>query len=211
MQTVTLENLLFEMSGVPLNPKLLSDTLLREGKAAEADMELLNRFAISVNRNSKSPYSNFKVSAAFLAGAVEDQGPYAGQYVFRVFKGVNVENAAYPSGLCAERTTINNLEAQYPGYPDIYGLSIYTPTKEPVTPCGACRQVLAEFLPPNTPIYSYCDGPEVARKSMAYYLPDAFTREALGMGKVENSTRGVLTPQIQLAQPWPGFQLTPTR
>ncbi|MFZ4548784.1 MAG: cytidine deaminase family protein, partial [Bacteroidales bacterium] len=65
------------------------------------------------------------------------------------FKGNNQENAAYPSGICAERVTVFSASALHPGIPvksiavvaktDIFNLSV------PVTPCGACRQVIAEY------------------------------------------------------------------
>ena len=101
-----------------------------------ADKELLYK-AIDASRNAYAPYSSFKVGAAVQ---LED-----GQ----IFTGNNQENAAYPSGLCAERAAIFYAQAQFPAIPvkaiAIYALPSDFSLKEPVTPCGACRQVMAEY------------------------------------------------------------------
>ena len=102
---------------------------------AAADAELLLQAHEAVN-NSYAPYSKFHVGAAVrLANGV-------------VIKGCNIENAAYPSGLCAERTALFAAQAQYPGVPvealAITALSEVTEVTEPVAPCGACRQVMVE-------------------------------------------------------------------
>ncbi len=87
--------------------------------------------------SSYSPYSNFKVGAAVLL----DNGV--------VVKGSNQENVAYPSGLCAERVAMFAASAQHPNIP-IKSIAITAKSKNfkidtPITPCGACRQVMAEY------------------------------------------------------------------
>ena len=87
-------------------------------------------------RHSYCPYSHFHVGAAAkLANGV-------------VIRGANQENAAYPSGLCAERTALFAAGAQYPDQPVVrLAIACYTDghfTKEPGSPCGACRQVMLE-------------------------------------------------------------------
>lgn len=84
-----------------------------------------------------APYSNFHVGAAVILA--NDM----------VFKGNNQENAAYPSGICAERVAVFSATSQYPGIP-IKSIAVVAKTKvfdhsNPVTPCGACRQVIAEY------------------------------------------------------------------
>jgi len=83
-----------------------------------------------------SPYSQFKVGAAVLL----DGGI--------IVTGNNQENAAYPSGLCAERIALFYANARYPELPvEAVAIAAYTDgcyTDEPVTPCGACRQVILE-------------------------------------------------------------------
>lgn len=92
--------------------------------------------ARKATESSYSPYSHFQVGAAIL---LEDG---------TIVMGSNQENAAYPSGLCAERVTIFSASAQYPGKA-MKALAIAAQTggsftKAPVTPCGACRQVMTE-------------------------------------------------------------------
>ena len=92
------------------------------------------RIAKEQTENSYSPYSHFRVGAAAkLANGV-------------VMRGANQENAAYPSGLCAERTALFAAGAQYPDQPVVrLAIACYTDghfTKEPGSPCGACRQVM---------------------------------------------------------------------
>ena len=99
------------------------------------DAELL-RLAHEVTNNSYAPYSKFHVGAAVrLANG-------------KVVTGCNIENAAYPSGLCAERVTLFAAQAQYPDVPvEALALTATAEGKtiaEPVAPCGACRQVMVE-------------------------------------------------------------------
>jgi len=87
--------------------------------------------------NAYAPYSNFNVGAALL---FED-----GQ----IITGNNQENAAYPSGLCAERVAIFYASSQYPNK-KIIAIAISATSKDqtlniPVPPCGACRQAMAEY------------------------------------------------------------------
>ena len=95
------------------------------------------KVAKEATQNSYAKYSHFCVGAAIR---LQDG---------RIMKGANQENAAFPSGLCAERTAICAAQANYPELP-IAALAIaakneYGFTGEPVTPCGACRQVILEI------------------------------------------------------------------
>ena len=99
------------------------------------DAELMRR-AHEATKNSYAPYSNFHVGAAVrLANGA-------------IVTGNNVENAAYPSGLCAERVAMFSAMAQYPGVPfEALAVTAHSATNtinEPVAPCGACRQVMVE-------------------------------------------------------------------
>ena len=101
-----------------------------------AEDRILCNAAIEAAKGSYAPYSHFNVGAAALL----DDGT--------IVKGANQENAAYPSGLCAERTAIFAAGAQYPQR-DIVCLAIAggpdgTLTPLPAAPCGACRQVMAQ-------------------------------------------------------------------
>ena len=100
------------------------------------DQELVAA-AIDAQKGSYSPYSNFQVGAALRL----DNG--------MIVKGANQENAAYPSGLCAERTAMFWAGANYPDAAmevlAIAGADKGVLCESPASPCGACRQVMAEY------------------------------------------------------------------
>lgn len=101
----------------------------------EEEQKLLQK-AMKATDNSYAPYSNFRVGAAVLM----DNGV--------IYIGANQENAAYPLGLCAERTAIFAANAQHPKN-KIVALAIAARNKDgfckvPVAPCGSCRQVMLE-------------------------------------------------------------------
>lgn len=104
-------------------------------EAQKEDLLLLNK-AKEVRKNAYAKYSNFKVGAAILL----DDGT--------IVVGSNQENAAYPSGLCAERVAIFSAAANYP-FSKIIKIAVVAgkdeENTEPVAPCGACRQVLLEY------------------------------------------------------------------
>ena len=89
--------------------------------------------AESARRNAYAPYSGFKVGAAILTQSAN------------VFTGTNVENASFGLTMCAERAAV--AAAVLAGERDFVSIAISTEGAEPAVPCGACRQVLAEFNP----------------------------------------------------------------
>ena len=115
--------------------------------------------ARSASRRAYAPYSRFHVGAAVLA----DDG--------RVFASANVENASYGLTSCAERNAV--FAAVFAGVRRIVAVAVHTPTGEPVSPCGACRQVIFEFGSDAT-VLSCCDGEGVLRWSIGQLLPGAF-------------------------------------
>lgn len=102
---------------------------------SEADREIVDA-ARSATANSYAVYSHFNVGAAVRLG----NGT--------IVRGTNQENAAYPSGICAERTTLFWANSQYPEEPvEVLAIAACTGGKElevPIPPCGACRQVILE-------------------------------------------------------------------
>jgi cytidine deaminase len=106
------------------------------------------------------PYSRFPVGAAVLSA----DGSIAG--------GCNVENASFGLASCAERNAIFRAVAD--GATSIVALVLYAPTKEPVAPCGACRQVLAEFGR-DAQVHCICDGPGSIDCVAHELLPHGFT------------------------------------
>ena len=119
--------------------------------------------ARAASAHAYAPYSRYRVGAAVLT----DDG--------RTFAAANVENASYGLSSCAERNAI--FAAVSAGVRSIVAVAIHTPTRQPVSPCGACRQVINEFGPSAT-IVSGCDGDgdgdDVRRWSLDDLLPGAF-------------------------------------
>lgn len=91
--------------------------------------------AIEASKKAYTPYSNFKVGAAILLKN--------GQYI----TGCNVENASYGLTNCAERTALFKMISEGYRKEDVIFMTIVGKTKEPISPCGACRQVMSELLP----------------------------------------------------------------
>lgn len=101
--------------------------------------EIINA-AIEGRKNAYAPYSKFKVGAA----AMLIDGT--------IIKGCNVESASYGLSSCAERNTVFSLISLGYDPKKIKLFCVVGDTLDPISPCGACRQVLAEFLNPKTPI-----------------------------------------------------------
>jgi cytidine deaminase len=108
--------------------------------------------------NAYAPYSGYAVGAAVLAASG------------RMYPGVNVENAAYPSGICAERAAVFN--AVGAGERQIVAVAVAT--ENGGTPCGSCRQVLSEFGPQADVILLDAVGRISAETTVADLLPRAF-------------------------------------
>jgi len=140
-----------------------------------ADVQDLMAKAVSVRKNAYAPYSKFRVGAAILL----DNG--------EIVLGSNQENAAYPSGLCAERTAIYYTGANYPDATilkmAISAASDTNPTLSPIPPCGACRQSIAEYeFKQNQPIEIYFMGESGAifkSDSLKNLLPLTFDKNFL--------------------------------
>ena len=106
------------------------------------------------------PYSKFKVGAALLS----KDG--------HVFHGCNIENAAYSMTNCAERTAL--FKAYSEGVTQFDSLVVVADTEGPVSPCGACRQVIAEFSDENTKVYLTNLKGDVTEWTIAQMLPGFF-------------------------------------
>jgi cytidine deaminase len=116
--------------------------------------------ALRARANAHAPYSGFKVGAALRSS----DG--------RVFAGCNVENVAYPEGTCAEAGAIAAMVAA--GARDIAEVLVVADSDPPVTPCGGCRQRLAEFAAPGVPVILAGLAGELARTTVGGLLPGAF-------------------------------------
>ncbi len=111
------------------------------------------------------PYSKFPVGAALLA---EDG---------TVYKGCNIENSAYSMTNCAERTAF--FKAVSEGVTKFKALAIVGDTEGPISPCGACRQVIYEFCDGSMPVYLTNLKGDVLETTVAELLPGAFSKEDL--------------------------------
>lgn len=123
--------------------------------------------ALTIRKNAYAPYSHFLVGAAVRTKTG------------RIFTGVNVENASYGLTLCAERAAI--VQAVTAGEREFSSLAVAVEASFPAAPCGACRQVLAEFGVPE--IILCTTDKQIKVFSLADLLPEAFRKENLPGGK----------------------------
>ena len=118
--------------------------------------------ARDVRKNAHAPYSNFKVGAAIRTASGT------------VYQGCNVENVAYPEGTCAEAGAIAAMVAG--GDLELAEVCVIADSPTPVTPCGGCRQKLAEFGKGDVRVTMMTlEGTELVM-TLAELLPGAFTQ-----------------------------------
>ena len=123
----------------------------------------LKQAALKIRENAYAPYSGFQVGVALRSSSGE------------VYTGVNVENAAYPEGTCAEAGAIARMIAA--GDRKITAVYVVADGAEPVPPCGGCRQKLAEFSAPDVPVTMATISGIEKTLTVAQLLPGAFTPE----------------------------------
>ncbi|QPA29939.1 cytidine deaminase [Thermaerobacillus caldiproteolyticus] len=122
--------------------------------------QLINE-ALSGREKAYVPYSRFQVGAAILT----KEG--------KIYKGCNIENASYGLTNCAERTAI--FKAVSEGQKEFAMMAIVADTDGPVSPCGACRQVIAEFCDPDMPIILANLKGNIQETTVKELLPFAFS------------------------------------
>lgn len=140
-----------------------------------SEIQNLMEQAVAVRKNAYAPYSKFRVGTALIL----DNG--------KIILGSNQENAAYPSGLCAERVAIFHAGAVYPDAKilkmAITAASDSNKTTTPIPPCGSCRQSIAEYeIKQDTPIEIYFMGETGAiykSASLKNLLPFMFHKKFL--------------------------------
>jgi cytidine deaminase len=133
---------------------MLTDNLRRQ----------LIQAAIEVRQRAYAPYSKYRVGAALLT--------QSGQ----VYTGVNIENAAYPTTICAERVAV--FKAVSDGQKKFEAIAVVTDNGG--SPCGSCRQVLAEFGLDTVVLIANSEGELLEETTVAGLLPNAFTPKDLG-------------------------------
>ncbi len=123
------------------------------------DFAPLIQAARRARNNAYAPYSHYDVGAAVLTRSG------------KIFSGCNVENAAYPSGLCAERVAI--FKAVSEGERDLVAIAVVTSNAG--SPCGACRQVFSEFAQDDAEVALADDSGSVHKKfTLKEFLPERF-------------------------------------
>ena len=145
----------------------------------DEESKMLMEKASEALKFAYAPYSNFRVATAILLG----DGT--------VVTGTNQENAAYPSGMCAERVALFTLSSQHPGKKLIKLLVLAKLADQtastPASSCGSCRQVMLEFEQrqgqPFEVVMQGQDGRWVRAVSAASLLPFCFSNESLGVRK----------------------------
>jgi len=126
--------------------------------------EKLIQTAIHARRWAYVPYSNYAVGAALLTASG------------KIYDGVNIENAAYPVTVCAERTAV--FKAVSEGERDFTAIAVVT--ENGGAPCGSCRQVLAEFGLDTVVLIADAEGNVQQETTVNALLPGAFTPKYLG-------------------------------
>lgn len=119
----------------------------------------LEKAARTAAKISYAPYSKFRVGTAILAGSG------------KIYTGCNVENASYGLCICAERTA--TFTAVAAGERKLKAVVVYTPTKTPTMPCGACRQVINEFGAEAT-VIGICDSASRIETALPVLFTEAF-------------------------------------
>ena len=125
-----------------------------------ATTELID-LAVKTSENAYVPYSHFPIGAVL----VTDDG--------KLYTGVNVENASFGLTNCGERTAI--FKAVSEGERSFKELIIYGQTEKPVSPCGACRQVMTEFFEPDLPVTLVAKDKSTVVMTVKELLPYSFT------------------------------------
>lgn len=123
--------------------------------------------ALKARELSYSPYSRFAVGAALLC---RDGS---------IYLGANIENASYPLSMCAERNAIYYAHMEGKTKEDFVALAVVGDTSMPISPCGACRQVLSELFPLDAPIYLANLLGDIKETTIAELLPFAFDNSDL--------------------------------
>lgn len=131
-----------------------------------SDQELI-ALATTARDRAYAPYSQFKVGAALLCASG------------KVFLGCNIENSAYPATICAERCAISAAIAA--GEHDFMRIAVIANSPRPVSPCGICRQVLAELAPSAGVVLANLEG-AIEHTTTYDLLPGAFTPADLRRG-----------------------------
>ena len=133
----------------------------------EIDVQILLDEAAKARANAYAPYSHFQVGCALLGSDA------------KIYHGCNIENASYGLTNCAERTALFRAVAEGVQPFSFLAIAIVGDSAQPVTPCGACRQVMIELCPPDMPVIMGNMAGKYIEMTVAGLLPGAFSKGAL--------------------------------
>ena len=131
------------------------------------DVDVLQLHARMAMEHAYAPYSHFRVGACVMSS----DG--------KIFHGANVENASFGLTNCAERSAL--FTAFTKGYrrDDIEAIAVVANTDRPISPCGACRQVISELMPQDAQVILLSNKDEIKIYTVSELLPYSFTSEDL--------------------------------
>jgi len=152
--------------------------------AVQPDLAALERAAVAIQASAYAPYSRFQVGAAVFGEG-------------REFLGVNVENASFGLTICAERNAIAH--AVCSGVQRLTAVAVCTSVSPPSSPCGSCRQVLAELAEDLRTFRVVAVNPQGERRewTLDQLLPDSFTRAELPGAVGATGTAAVSTDSVR--------------
>jgi len=133
-----------------------------------AEIESIGKESTAIKSKAYCPYSNFRVGCALLLSNGS------------IITGVNVENASYPVGVCAERCALGTAIAAGHGYGSFKAIGVSTDMDEFCSPCGMCRQFIREFCALDVPVFMFNKIGKFELKTVGELLPMSFGPEALG-------------------------------
>lgn len=132
-----------------------------------SDKEKLLREAELVKVNAFAPYSKFRVGCAILLKNSE------------IYSGANIESSSYVCGICAERNALSTVYGKGYRKEDVVAIALCSDSKEFITPCGMCRQLICELVDPDVTLFLMNQKREVKEIKVRKLLPYLFNDEIL--------------------------------
>jgi cytidine deaminase len=131
-----------------------------------AALQPLRAAAKAASEKAYAPYSQFPVGAALSLAGSDQTGPD--------ILGCNVENVSFSMTVCAERNALAHAIARGIAPRTLTTLGIYMPGNKLYSPCGGCRQFIAEIMATDARVYAFCDSDDYREWTLSGLLPDGF-------------------------------------
>jgi len=137
----------------------------------DVEIQAIGKVAIEAKSRAYCPYSKFRVGCGLLLKSSAGAGS--------IIPGVNVENASYPVGVCAERAAFGTAITAGHGVGSFRAIAVATDLDEACSPCGMCRQFIREFCDNDVPIFMFKNNGGYEVKTIGELLPMSFGPDAL--------------------------------